>query len=385
MDPSSFRPDAPGRVCRSTQGHWEYHPDPLPPRLNYTAELVQSLSRADQALGSLRALGSLMPNPHLLIRSFIRREAVLSSRIEGTVTQLGQLLMFEAEADPGTPGEDLAEVLNYVAALDHGLAQLAAGVPLGLWLLRDIHARLMSGVRGHDKRPGQFRNCAVLIGRTNRFENARFVPPDHPQVEPLMRDLEGFLRAPGPLPVVVQLALAHYQFEAIHPFMDGNGRLGRLLITLLLCERGVLPHPLLYLSAYLEAHSREYRDGLLEVSQTGDWGGWVQFIAHGVAEQAEDAVARAVRLMDLREQYRRRTQAAGGPAPVLDLIDRLFTSPAVTVTGVERLLTVAYTTAQRYINGLVAEGVLAEATGRPRNRVYMAPEIFRLLGATPDE
>lgn len=383
MRVEDFQPASPGVLARSMRGHWVYNPNPLPPELNYTVDVVQTLSRADQALGALRSFGNLLPNPHLLIRPFVRREAVLSSRIEGTVTQLGQLLLFEADTDQGAPDDDVAEVLNYIDALDYGLAQLSAGVPLCLRLLREVHARLMAGVRGANLRPGEFRGCGVMIGRHGQtFEQARFVPPEADTLPGLLRDFEQFLNTPGSLSVVVQLALAHYQFEAIHPFMDGNGRLGRLLITLLLCARGVLPHPLLYLSAYLEAHGNEYRDGLLAVSQRGEWEEWIRFIAYGVAEQAEDAVSRARRLMDLQANYQRRARAAGRPTPVFDLIDRLFASPAITISGAERLMGVAYTTAQRHVNWLVAERMLREVSGRTRNRVYAAPEIFRLLDAT---
>ena len=185
--------------------------------------------------------------------------------------------------------------------------------------------------------------------------------------------------------VVEQVALAHYQFEAIHPFMDGNGRLGRLLITLLLCERKVLSQPLLYLSAYLEEHDEEYRDGLLAVSQRGEWTEWVRFIATGVTEQAEDAVKRSQQLLELRQQYRARAQESKQVSVILALIDQLFAAPAVTISGAEALMGVTYPTAQKYIGWMVSEGMLREVTGQPRNRVYMAPEIFRLLGATPPE
>lgn len=382
MKSEEFSASAPGKVVHSTLGHWVYSPDPLPPEWTYSRSLAGAISRADQALGALRSLGNLLPNPHLLIRPFIRREAILSSRIEGTVTRLDQLLMYEAEPDAGEPNDDLTEVLNYVAALDYGLSRLAEGVPIGLWLLREIHQILMRGARGERKRPGQFRACPVLIGRTTRYEDAWFVPPDHQDVEPLMRGLEEFLRAPGDLPIVVQIAFAHYQFESIHPFMDGNGRLGRLLITLMLCERGVLSKPLLYLSAYLEAHDEEYRDGLLMVSQTGNWEEWIRFIAAGVAEQAEDAVGRAERIMALREDYRKRAAAAGKSVA---LVEHLFESPAITITGVEHVMGKAYNTAKRHVAWMVGEGILAPVEGDTRSRVYMAPEIFRLLGATPEE
>ena len=242
----------------------------------------------------------------------------------------------------------------------------------------------MAGVRGERKRPAEFRACPVLIGQHGQsYDQARFVPPDSPEVGPRMLDLERFLRNPGRRPVVVQIALAHYQFETIHPFMDGNGRLGRLLISLMLCDRGALTQPLLYLSVYLEAHDQEYRDGLLSVSRNGTWAEWIRFIAAGVAERAEDAGRRAQELMAARERYRQLAQAAKKPAATLALIDQLFAAPAVTVPGAVRVMTVVYSTAQRCIDWLVEVGVLEEASGRTRNRVYIAPEIVRLLDAVP--
>ena len=385
MKPSEFSPAAPGRVVRSLEGHWTFEPNPLPPIVDHTRSLSALLSRADLALGKLSMAGSLIPNPHLWIRPFIRREAVLSSKIEGTVTRLDQLLLFEA-ASGGAPDEDMAEVSNYVKALQYGLAQVEAGVPLCLRLLREVHAHLMDGVLGANMRPGQFRQCAVYIGRAGQNkEQSRFIPPAHQSLDDLLRDFERFLNDPGEMSVVEQVALAHYQFEAIHPFMDGNGRLGRLLIPLLLCERKVLSQPLLYLSAYLEEHDEEYRNGLLAISQRGEWTEWVRFIAIGVTEQAEDAVKRSQQLLELRQQYRARAQDSKQVSVILTLIDQLFAAPAVTIAGAEMLMGVTYPTAQKYVNWMVSEGMLREVTGQTRNRVYMAPEIFRLLGATPPE
>lgn len=291
-------------------------------------------------------VGQLLPNPHLLIRPFVRREAVLSSRIEGTVTRLEQLLLFEAEPENGGEDADRAEVANYVDALEHGLQRLREGVPLCLRLLREVHGELMDGVRGHELRPGEFRRCPVMIGRPGqRYDTARYVPPGPTALDPLLRDFERFLNDPGPMPIAARIALAHYQFEAIHPFMDGNGRLSRLLITLMLCERGALVQPLLYLSADFDRHDDEYRDHLLAVSQRGTWAEWVGFVARGMAEQSRDAVRRAQRLLDLWRAYRQRVQSAGGSAVVLRLIDELFAAPAITATGAARVMGVSFPTA----------------------------------------
>ena len=294
MRPKEFAANAPGRLEKAPAGYWTFDPAPLPPdarALGLDFRLACQLSEADQSLGELAGVGRRLPNPHLLIRPFIRREAVLSSRIEGTMTRLDQLFLFEAEPEHVSHPSDVAEVANYVRALEHGLELLKNGLPLCLRVLREVHGKLLEGVRGGQKAPGDFRRCDVMIGRQNQaYHQARFVPPMHTALAPLLREFEKFLNAPGELPVIVQLALAHYQFEAIHPFMDGNGRVGRLLITLMLCERGTLPQPLLYLSAFFEHHEQEYKDRMLEVSRRGAWNDWITFFARGVTEQARDAV-----------------------------------------------------------------------------------------------
>jgi Fic family protein len=353
---------------------------PPPGAIGLDFRLVRTLSQADQALGELAGVGRMLPNPHLLIRPFVRREAVLSSRIEGTITRLDQLFLFEAEPEQVSYPDDVAEVANYVRALEHGLELLQQGTPLCLRLLRSVHARLLERVRGGDKRPGEFRSCDVLIGRQGQsFAQARFVPPMHGTLDPLLRDFERFLNNPGELPVVVQLALAHYQFEAIHSFMDGNGRVGRLLITLMLCERAVLPQPLLYLSAFFERHDQEYKDHLLEVSRHSAWAEWIQFFARGVAEQARDAARRAGRLLDLGKQYQQQVSAVARSAAALRLLDELFASPFITVPGAATALGLSFPAAQNNVDKLVEAGILREMTGKAKNRVYVADEILRLL------
>jgi Fic family protein len=379
LRPEDFTSDAPGQLVRTPQGYWTFEPSPLPPVLAYDAALARLLAEAERALGALAGIGQMLPNPHLLIQPFIRREAVLSSRIEGTVTRLEQLLLFEIQPDEATAPPDVQEVVNYVTALEFGLARLRE-MPLSLRLLREVHARLMADVRGADRRPGEFRTLQVVIGRTTVVEEARFVPPGPLALPALLRDFERFLNEPGDLPMVVQLALAHYQFEAIHPFMDGNGRLGRLLITMMLCERRCLPQPLLYLSAYLERHRDLYLDHLLEVSRRGAWRSWVEFFARGIIEQAGDAAHRARRLLDLAADFRRRLvglQSTGA----IHLIDQLFESPFMTTARAKAALGCSFNAAQRAIAKLEQAGIVRETTGRARNRVYLASEILALLDA----
>lgn len=380
MLPADFQPDAPGRVVRSIQGHWTYQPDPLPPHFIPDWATVQRMNEAERALGELSGVGRLLPNPHLLIRPFLSREAVESSRIEGTVTRLDQLLLFEAEPNELRSSADAHEVLNYVRAAEFGLKQIRSGHPFSLMLLRELQRVLLEGVRGGEKRPGEIRDCGVLIRRTGQtYETARFVPPCPTALGPLLLNLVEFLQGGAGLPVLAQLAISHYQFETIHPFHDGNGRVGRLLITLMLSQRGILPEPLLYLSGFFEQNRREYYDGLLNVSRQGAWNEWLAFFAFGVATQARDAAARARRLIDLRQSYLHRTAAVVRSPAALRLIDELFASPYLTLRRATEATGVAKKSAQNSIDRLLAAGLIREITGKQRNRIYCANEIFRLL------
>jgi len=380
MDPEAFRNSPAGRVVRTAGGYWAFVPNPLPPRIPWTSELAIALSEADRALGELAGLGRSLPNPHLLIRPFVRREAVLSSRIEGTQATLFDLYAYEAvQLAMFKPPPDVHEVYNYVRALEYGLERLRT-LPLSLRLIREVHARLMEGVRGEHQTPGEFRRSQNWIGPSGcTLNEATFVPPPVPEMQEALYAFETFLHAPPALPPLICLGLIHYQFEAIHPFLDGNGRIGRLLTTLLLCAWGVLPEPLLYLSAYFEAHQQTYYDLLLAVSQRGAWEEWLAFFLHGVASQARDAVIRAGRLQDLRERYRERFQAARAAARLLQVVDLLFAQPLLTVRQVETALDVNFSTAQRYVNQLEKAGLLQEITGQARNRVYRADEVLRVI------
>lgn len=380
MVPEQFEPNAPGRVVRSVQGHWTFQPDPLPPQIQPDWATVQRMSEAERALGELAGIGRLIPNPDLLVRPFISREAVESSRIEGTSTRLDQLLLHQAQPNDLRRTRDAEEVLNHVRAAEFGLEQVRGGYPITLHLIRELHRILLTGARGDDMRPGEFRDRGVLIGRTGQtYETARFVPPCHTALGPLLANFADFLRAPGGLPVLAQAAVMHYQFEAIHPFSDGNGRVGRLLISLLLCERGVLPLPLLYLSGFFDRNRQEYYDGLLDVSRRAAWNDWLTYFAYGVAVQARDAAARIARLNDLRLAYHHRATAVVRSKVALRLVDELFASPFLTLRRATEVTGATAKNAQNVLDKFVAAGLLREVTGKQRNRIYRADDVLRLI------
>ena len=343
---------------------------------------VHTLAQAERALGKLAGAGEMLPNPHLLIGPFVRREAVLSSRIEGTIANEEDLALFQVDPEVETRRPDTREVRNYVMALEYGLKRIA-DLPVSLALLREVHSRLLKGVRGADKSPGEFRDRQNFIGAPGMpLKDARFVPPPVKQMHEALAAFEKFLRAPSERPFLVDLALLHYQFEAIHPFRDGNGRVGRLLIPLLLCERNVLPKPLLYLSAYLERHRVRYMDLMLSVSQKGAWESWIEFFLQGIGEQAMDGVARASELMALWQDYRKRLQTARMSILAQNLVDELFKQPAMSVGLAQKVLGVSFASAQNNVMRLVNLGILKEVTGRKRDRIFIAPEILQLTGAS---
>lgn len=380
MNPTDFRAPEAGRVVRARGGYHAFIPAALPPKLTYDDDLVLTLSRADAALSELSGLGRHLPNPHLLIAPYVRREAVLSSRIEGTTTSLAELLLEEVAAgatqrDP----DDVREVRNYVIALEYGVTRLRT-LPLSLRLVHELHARLMKGVRGEHATPGEFRRSQNWIGAPRSTpDTAVYVspPPEH-----LMETLgawEHFLHVRDQLPDVVQCALMHEQFEAIHPFLDGNGRVGRLMITLFLIERGRLTQPLLYLSAYIERHRREYYDRLQAVRTDGDWTGWLRFFLVGVEEIAREAIGQAGRLMDLRARWRERLRDY---PKVAQLIDALLVNPYMSVARAQRILKVSNPTARQAVARLEKAGMLTEITGREWGRLYLARPILRVIEKT---
>lgn len=360
----------PGRHLRQPTGYTAFVPDPLPPDLDWTVDLVWALSEADRAIGRL-------PNPHLLIRPFVRREAVLSSKIEGTQATLGELLAAEAGAAVEQSPADLREVGNYVVALEYGIKRLKK-LPLSLRLVRELHEKLMTAVRGEHLTPGEFRRSQNWIGPPGcTLADAAYVPPPPGELMTCLGEWEHFLRDRS-FPPLIHVALLHYQFEAIHPFLDGNGRIGRLLITLFLVERGILPTPLLYLSAYFEAARQDYYGGLRGVSAQGDWFTWLRYFLTGVARQADDALNRAGRINTLLASWRDAVSGATSRTP-LELVDLLAANPYLTIKGAAKRLEVAFTTAQRAVAKLEGEGILTEVSQAKRDRVYCAKTLLDIF------
>lgn len=375
MEPMKSRA---GRTVAQATGYLAYVPAPLPPEppVQLDAEGVVLLSRADQALGRLEGIGMLLPNPDLFVGMYVRKEALLSSQIEGIDSTLDEVIRFEEGDEPaeGKRLRDTAEVVNYVRALNHGIRRLSE-LPLSLRLIREIHAELMRGVRGEGKAPGEFRVTQNWIGAKGAdLSTASFVPPPVPEMNAALDNFEKFLheRREHPerpkYPVILECALVHAQFETIHPFLDGNGRLGRLLVALLLHERGILLKPLLYLSLYLKGNRLEYYDRLTAVRKNGDWEGWAKFFLKGVEQTGLEAVETARKVIAFREQAIRTASALG--ANELKLVEFLFAHPLTDIQTVERHLGVVYNTAAALIRRLERAELLKETTGRQRNRVY---------------
>ncbi|HOU59328.1 MAG TPA: Fic family protein [Kiritimatiellia bacterium] len=367
------------RLVQTPQGYWAYVPPPLEPEIQFDRPLVRLLSDADRALSELAGIARTLPNPHLLIAPFVRREAVLSSRIEGTQASYSDLLFFEAANLREKDVPDVREVANYVKALEYGLKRVET-LPLSLRLIREIHAQLLDGVRGDHLTPGEFRRTQNWIGPAGcTLQDATYVPPPVTQMHECLSTLEKYFHSPSELPPLVRLALVHYQFESIHPFLDGNGRIGRLLITLLLCKERLLPQPLLYLSEFFERKRDEYYRLLLAVSQRGAWHDWISYFLRAVASQSRDAIRRSDQLLALRQAYREKLQEARASALLLQIVDDLFLYPAITNPGTSKRLGITPRAAQLNIDKLVTVGILTEATGQRRNRVYVAAEIVHVL------
>jgi len=380
MNYQSFQNSPAGRLSKTIQGYYAFIPNPLPPVLNWNESLVNSLSEADRAVGKLAGLSRDLPNPHLLIRPFMHSEAVLSSRIEGTQATIsdvykyetGQLSLFKDDKDIS----DVKEVHNYVLALDCGLKRLKE-LPLSLRLLRELHKILLEGVRGGESRPGEFRQVQNWIGPEGcSLEEALYVPPSVDEMNEALASLEKYLNQKDNLPPLIRVGLVHYQFEAIHPFIDGNGRIGRLLIILLLCAWDILPQPLLYLSPYFESNRQAYYDLLLEVSERGAWEEWLNFFLTAVKIQADDAILRINKMMELKEDYRAKMQSKRGSSGLFKAVDFLFEKPVFSANQLAKELGTNFARAQRYISSLKQAGIIREITGMSRNRIYAAEEII---------
>ncbi|WP_342265407.1 Fic family protein [Cardinium endosymbiont of Philonthus spinipes] len=335
------------------------------------------MSRADFLLGKLAREGNRLPNPHLLMRPFITREAVLSSKIEGTQATLGEILAADAGAHVKQNSGELQEVQNYIKALDYGLSRLAE-FPLSLRLIKEIHERLMQGVRGAHATPGEFRQSQNWIGIPGcTLHTAKFVPPPPDHLMDCLGEFENFLYDRS-LPPLIHMALCHYQFEAIHPFLDGNGRIGRLLITLLLIEQKILPSPLLYLSAFFEATRDEYYKQLYNVSVKGSWHAWLIYFLNGVAIQSEDVLSRTERINELLNQWKIDIARGSSQVPI-DIVQLLAVNPYFTINKIAKDLMISYSTAQRGVQKLEAAGIIKKTSNNKRDKVYCAIEILNIL------
>ena len=369
-------------VSTGAESFRAFIPNPLPPAppLVTGGGLQPLLESALLALGRLDGVSTLLPDKALFLYTYVRKEAVLSSQIEGTQSSLSDLLLFELDELPGVPLDDVVEVSNYVAALDHGLARLREGFPLSNRLIREIHGTLLSRGRGSDKDPGEFRRSQNWIGGT-RPGNAIFVPPPHAEVPDCMGALELFLHADNDgLPVLIRAGLAHVQFETIHPFFDGNGRVGRLMITFLLCQSGVLRDPLLYLSLYFKQHRAAYYELLDRVRRDGDWEEWLTFFLEGVKQVAEGAVTTADRLGETFQNDRSRIEAAGRRAgSALRVHETLKARPVQSVSSICASTGLSFPAASSAMELLVDLGVARELTGKRRNRVFLYDRYIAIL------
>ena len=358
-------------------------PAPLPPAPPITLDgsLQQVFESAALALGRLDAISALLPDQSLFLYAYVRKEAVLSSQIEGTQSSLSDLLLHELEEAPGSP-LDVVEVSNYVAALEHGLHRLAGGFPLCNRLIREIHGVLLSRGRGSGKMPGEFRLSQNWLGGS-RLGTAAFVPPPHTAVPDCMTAFERFLHArEDGLPTLIRVGLAHVQFETIHPFLDGNGRVGRLLIAFQLCNAGVLREPLLYLSLYFKQHRSTYYDLLTQVRRTGDWEAWLDFFLQGVRETAEGAVATSRRLSETFASDRAAIEQQGGrrAGSLLRVHEALKAHPILSLSGIRKRTTLAFATAASAMESLVEQGIAREITGRRRDRLFVYDRYLSILG-----
>jgi Fic family protein len=357
-------------------------PHDLPPKppLELDGELHLLFERATFALGRLDGLATLLPDPELFLYTYVRKEAVLSSQVEGTQSSLSDLLLFELEAAPGSPIEDVREVSRYVAAMDLGIKRLNEGLPISIRLIKEVHRALLEGARGNEKEPGELRRSQNWIGGT-RPGNAAFVPPPVELVIPSLGSLENFLNEATPrLPVLIKAALAHVQFESIHPFLDGNGRIGRLLITLFLCSEKTLTAPLLYLSLYFKEHREEYYRLLQAVRMEGDWEQWVEFFLNGVFETANQAVTTAEKLLALAKSDEKRIQKLGRAANVaLRVHHALQRQPATTISTMSRRTGLSIPAVTKALGNLESLGIVHELTGGKRNRSYSYAAYLKIL------
>ena len=375
-----------GRYISQPQGYKAFIPQPLPPDppLSMDQELIDLLSKADRAIGRLDGITDVLPNPDLFIAMYVRKEAVISSQIEGTQSSLIDVLEYEITAGKQKFPNDIGEVVNYVDAMNYGLERVR-NLPLSLRLIKEIHSRLLVGVRGQERRPGEFRSSQNWIGPPGcTLKTAEFVPPPPQEMIRAMGEFEKFLYDESPRPTLITCGLAHCQFETIHPFLDGNGRIGRLLITFLLCQRGVLSRPLLYLSHYFKQYRHEYYNCLMSVRNKGDWEGWIKFFLKGIWEVSKEAVETSRDIISLESEHTRLIQEQIRTGKGRNLLELLFRYPIISIPEAKNRLQIAFGTANRLINEFVRLGILKEITARERNRLFAYTKYLDLLRSGTD-
>ena len=375
--------DRAGKYVRQITGYNAFIPKNLPPDppIKMNQEMWTLLSQADMALGRLDGSAETLPNPDLFVFMYIRKEAVLSSQIEGTQASLMDVLEYEAHAVRTGRPKDVHEVVNYVAAMNYGLDRLKS-LPLSLRLIREIHAKLLEGVRGSDRNPGEFRRSQNWVGPNgSTLASAIYVPPPPYDMGAALDNLEKFLHDETPIPFLIKVGLAHAQFETIHPFVDGNGRVGRLLITFLLCQKEILKRPLLYLSHYFKLNRSEYYDRLQAIRHGGDWEGWLKFYLRGVFEVSQQATETARRIVQMREDHRQMVmnRMGGGGAKALALLESLYWMPIVSVKEIARVTSLSYPNANNIAQRFVKMKLLREITGQKRNRRFIYDPYFNLF------
>ncbi|MDJ1176552.1 Fic family protein [Roseofilum capinflatum] len=373
-----------GQYVHQIEGYQAFIPNPLPPQpeILMDQEMWHLLSQADRALGRLDGATDALPNPDLFVFMYVRKEAVLSSQIEGTQASLMDVLEFESKAlEPQNP-QDIAEVVNYIDAINYGLERLK-DLPVSLRLIREIHEKLMRGVRGAERDPGEFRRSQNWIGTGGcSLKDATYVPPPPHEMLKALDNLEKFLHSSQPMPTLIKVGLAHAQFETIHPFLDGNGRTGRLLITFLLCEQNILQRPLLYISYYFKKYRSQYYNYLQDIRDRGNWENWLKFFLRGIYEVAQEAAATARKIVNLKEEHRQLVLAQMGrrAANAIALLESLYFKPIFTVESVIEITNIKYQNANALIKELCGIGILQEITGKKRNRAFSyAPylDVFR--------
>ena len=380
MKSDSFKKSSSGKCIKTLEGYWAYIPNPLPPDMQYDKEMISLLSEADHLVGELTGTGNTLPNPYLLITPYTQREAVSSSQIEGTQASMDDLLLFEAGVTGQTNIDDIQEVRNYIQALQHGIKRLKK-LPISIRFLNEIHSILMKGARGQHARPGETRTSQNWIGPPGcTLNDAKYVPPPPKEMAQCLTELEKYIHSSPQDPILIQCAYIHYQFEAIHPFLDGNGRLGRLLIIFLMIERGILSQPILYLSSFFFRYRSEYYTRLFEISQKAAWNDWVKFFLRGVCEQAKSAISDAKQLGDLHKKLVTEVQTGKKmPETSLRIIEELFHSPMISITTLSKKWKLPYNSVKNGVERLVDMRILQERTGGMRNRIYVCPKLLLIV------